>query len=88
MSHRDQPNASHFSARYAAVKRQQERERDARPRTPERCRWRGCNTLSPNNSILCVPHQDESQRIARAEGMDAAMANWKTLAERETELSL
>lgn len=88
MSHRDQPNASHFSARYAAVKRQQERARDARPRTPERCRWRGCKAMAPNNNIQCEPHQEEFLRIARAEGSDAAMGNWKTLAEREAEIPL
>lgn len=70
--HDDQPNASHFSARYAERKRAAERARDAQPKGP--CPCRRCGALIPPNEMrnLCALCQPEHYRIAMADGADAA----------------
>ena len=74
MARHDEPNASHYSARYAAIKRQQERERDARPRQLEPCRY--CGEPAALMMIRCEQCAAEFKRIAMAEGFDAA-AEWE-----------
>jgi Zn finger protein HypA/HybF involved in hydrogenase expression len=69
-------NASSASARYAAIKRQQQRERDARPRMDEPCQR--CGVLVPAKLMqcLCDSCRSEFQRIAKAQGLDAA-EDWR-----------
>lgn len=56
MRRQQEPNVSHYSARYAERKRAQERTRDAAapPRTCNRCA-----TVAVKGSIFCAEHASE-----------------------------
>jgi hypothetical protein len=68
----DEPNASHFSARYAERKRAAERARDARPAQPRPCNACGVLLAPQLMLIRCDACQAEHKRIAMADGFDAA----------------
>jgi hypothetical protein len=65
MSWRDQPNASHFSARYAEQKRAAERALVARGPRPVKCSRSSCTTVITRDH-LCPACRAESDRLRDA----------------------
>lgn len=63
MSRHHEPNASHYSARYAERKRAAERARDA-ARSPSPCNR--CPTPQMAGSIFCADHAAEHTELVRA----------------------
>lgn len=63
MSRRDEPNASHYSARYAERKRTRERARDAASK-PSPCVK--CPAEQAYGSIFCLEHAKKYKAMIKA----------------------
>lgn len=72
MSRHEEPNASHFSARYAERKMAERRVRLAQPAKDRQCLHCGATVPSIEMKTMCAPCLEEHRRIARASGIDAA----------------
>ena len=73
-------NASGWSARYAARKRQEHRARDAEPRAPEPCRYPRCCAVQMSARLHCAYHaalyEKACARLAPGFDADAFLRRW------------
>lgn len=74
MSRWHEPNASHYSARYAERKRAGERERDARGPRPVKCSRSACSAIITRDH-LCSECRAEYERLREA-GDFASADSW------------
>ena len=80
MARYNEPNASHYSARYAERKRAAERARDMQPRKPEPCKRPGCQMLQAPGSLHCAnctaEYHKACENLSLTSDVDAHLKAW------------